>query len=216
MKHYIEITLIPQTEISLYFIWSKLYTQIHLALVSSKDANDRVSVGVGFPEYRYEETKGGVLGSKLRLFAVDEVTLEQLNVRQCLARLQDYVHISSVREVPQNKVTGYLTVNRYRPPANPDKLTRRFAKRKHLTDWDTAKNQQIEAYAHRHQQSIEEAQKNWAGVHLKRKNLPYVVMKSLSGSQTFSLMIEQKVVEQALIGQFSTYGLSSEATVPQF
>jgi len=33
MKVYQEITIIKTPEISPYFIWSKLYTQLHLALV---------------------------------------------------------------------------------------------------------------------------------------------------------------------------------------
>ncbi|HNN29956.1 MAG TPA: type I-F CRISPR-associated endoribonuclease Cas6/Csy4, partial [Agitococcus sp.] len=37
MKYYQELTLIAQAEVSLYVIWSKLYTQLHLAFVEQKD-----------------------------------------------------------------------------------------------------------------------------------------------------------------------------------
>ena len=40
MKFYQEITLIDQAEISPYFIWTKLYTQLHIALAELKDANN--------------------------------------------------------------------------------------------------------------------------------------------------------------------------------
>ena len=40
MKHYIEITLLPDAEVGLGFIWQKMYQQIHLALVEVKDANE--------------------------------------------------------------------------------------------------------------------------------------------------------------------------------
>lgn len=55
MKFYQEITLIDQAEISPYFIWSKLYTQLHIALAKSKDTNDKVNIGVSFPQYIFEE-----------------------------------------------------------------------------------------------------------------------------------------------------------------
>lgn len=58
MHHYIELTLIKDSEISPYFIWSKLYTQLHLAFVEQKDANEQIPYGVSFPEYKSVEVKG--------------------------------------------------------------------------------------------------------------------------------------------------------------
>jgi CRISPR-associated endonuclease Csy4 len=51
MKFYQEITLIDQAEISPYFIWSKLYTQVHIALAEIKDDSDKVGIGASFPQY---------------------------------------------------------------------------------------------------------------------------------------------------------------------
>ena len=50
MKFYQEITLIDQAEISPYFIWSKLYAQLHIALAEQKNIEDKVSIGVSFPQ----------------------------------------------------------------------------------------------------------------------------------------------------------------------
>ena len=36
MNYYREITILPNADISFYFIWQKLYQQIHLALVENK------------------------------------------------------------------------------------------------------------------------------------------------------------------------------------
>ena len=55
MKFYQEITLIDQAEISPYFIWSKLYTQLHIALAEIKDDSDKVGIGASFPQYIFEE-----------------------------------------------------------------------------------------------------------------------------------------------------------------
>ena len=37
MNFYQEITLIPDAEISPYFLWSKVYTQLHIALADVKN-----------------------------------------------------------------------------------------------------------------------------------------------------------------------------------
>jgi len=55
MDYYQEITLIDQAEISPYVIWSKLYQQLHIALAEIKDGNNKVNIGVSFPQYIYEE-----------------------------------------------------------------------------------------------------------------------------------------------------------------
>ena len=66
MQFYQEITLIDQAEISPYFIWSKLYTQLHIALAESKDIDNQVNIGVSFPQYIFEEKiKGGKSQSQL-------------------------------------------------------------------------------------------------------------------------------------------------------
>ena len=56
MKYYQEITLIDQAEISPYFIWSKLYTQLHIAFAEIKDADDKISMGTSFPQYIFENS----------------------------------------------------------------------------------------------------------------------------------------------------------------
>lgn len=48
MKYYQEITIIKSPDISPYFIWSKLYTQLHLALVEVKNPDDSSNIGVSF------------------------------------------------------------------------------------------------------------------------------------------------------------------------
>ena len=197
MNHYIELTIIPNAEISPHHIWSKLYTQVHLAMVEIKDAKDQVPVGVGFPELKTVE-KGdesyGLLGNKLRLFAKDAATLERLKLHQWLARLNDYVHQSSIREVPAS--VAPMQVNRYRPPASVGNLARRMAKRKGC--------------------SIEEALKHYETLNKMAKAKPFIIIQSLEGQQRFSLCIDQKPAEQAMVGNFNTYGLSGTATVPHW
>ncbi|MFA6039956.1 MAG: type I-F CRISPR-associated endoribonuclease Cas6/Csy4 [Methylophilus sp.] len=197
MKFYTELTIVNSTDISFSVAWSKLYTQLHLAFVEQKDANEQISYGVSFPEYKSIEAKGKkimLLGTKIRVFANSTDELQMLDLDKWLERLTDYVHIKSVK--PVENVTQYLTVNRYRPQASAGNLARR--------------------YASRHNVSVEDALKRLEGFKQKLEPYPYIQMKSLSGEREFSLCINQQVVEQQNLGKFSTYGLSATSTVPHW
>ena len=197
MDYYIELTLIKDSEISPYFIWSKLYTQLHLAFVEQKDANEQIPYGVSFPEYKVFESKGKkvmLLGSKLRVFANSQQELQALGLDQWLERLSDYVHIKSCKQV--EGVSHYLTVSRYRPRPSQENLARR--------------------YARRHAVTVEDALNRLEGYEQSMEPYPYVQMKSLSGGSEFSLCINQQIVEKPALGKFSTYGLSASSTVPHW
>ncbi len=197
MQYYLELTLIKDSEISPYFIWSKLYTQIHLAFVEQKDANGQIVYGVSFPEYKTVEAKAKkitLLGSKLRVFANSMQALEQLNLDKWLEKLTDYVHIKSAKQV--ENATQYVTVSRYRPQASVGNLARR--------------------YASRHNVSLDDALKRLEGFNQKLEPYPYIQLKSLSGGNDFSLCINQKVADKQNAGKFSTYGLSPTSTVPHW
>jgi CRISPR-associated endonuclease Csy4 len=193
MNHYIELTLIPDLEVDLNFIWAKVYAQIHLGLVRMQDANKAVPIGVSFPEYAYER----FLGKKLRLFANDEATLNRFNVSKCLERLTDYIHISSVRAVVASQIKGYVQVKRYHQPASLGSLARRYAKR-HL---DT---------------SVEGALHRLNGYKVDNTHHPYIHLSSLSGKKAFSLFICQTQASEWIEGVFNTYGFSERATLPHF
>lgn len=51
MKYYQEITLIADEEITPYFLWGRVYAQIHIALVDNKNPQ----IGVGFPQYHFNK-----------------------------------------------------------------------------------------------------------------------------------------------------------------
>lgn len=70
MLYYLEITLLEQEEIPLHLIWSKVYTQLHIAFVEQADEEGKISYGVSFPKYRLiQQKKLGYLGDKIRIFA---------------------------------------------------------------------------------------------------------------------------------------------------
>lgn len=55
LTHYQEITIIPDPEIASYFIWSKLFTQFHIALAEMKNKHSIESIGISFPDYYFDE-----------------------------------------------------------------------------------------------------------------------------------------------------------------
>lgn len=221
MRFYQEITLIKTPEITPYFIWSKLYMQVHLALVEQQNPDKTVNFGVSFPAYHLQETGDksfGCLGDKLRIFANTEQELEQLNLHKWLNRLADYVHLKSIKPVPEN-IDGYLQVKRYRANTNLERLTRRFMRRegKRLgreLSFAEAQAMQNQRFAENQSVSLQTAEKHYQQPQVK--SFPFIKMQSLSGDKDFSLQIVQEQVSQPQQGRFSTYGLSSQTTVPNF
>lgn len=196
MAFYIELTLLPQEDAPTHFLWAKLYQQLHLALAETKNADDKVGVGVSFPQYRFNpEKKLGFLGTKLRLFAQTEEELNQLNIKKWLERLVDYVHITSIRPVPEEKITGYACFKRKQPKTNAERLARHRVKRGDV--------------------SFDEALARYSNV-VTTTDLPFIHLKSLTSGQPFKLFIEKQPAEQSASQVFSTYGLSSESSVPEF
>ena len=204
MKFYQEITLIDQAEISPYFIWTKLYTQLHIALAELKDANNKVNIGVAFPQYIFEEKVGNQkaninLGKKLRLFASSESDLKKLDIRKWLERLEDYVHITSIREVPK-EIKGYAIYKRKQVKTNAQRLARHRVKRGDI--------------------GFDEALARYSNV-VTTTALPYIELKSLSNStaedeKRFKLFIEKQSATKSESQVFSTYGLSFTSSVPEF
>lgn len=210
MKYYLDITLLPDAEINLGFLWQKVYTQCHLALVEQKNADNHSAVAIAFPCYRLSNQKqerveqpliaNFPLGNKLRLLAVSAEQLEQLNITTLLKRLADYCHISSIKAVPEN-VSEYASFTRKQFNTSVERLARRRAKRKNET--------------------IEQALSYYQDYQPPTSKLPFVNCKSLSGNRPFKLLIEKQVVSKPSNGIFNCYGLSQKhegktATVPCF
>lgn len=194
MKNYQEITLRPDTDINKYFLWQKVFQQVHLRFVDLKDDEGMVSIGISFPEYKYND-KVICLGAKLRLFAPDdEGILETFNTQKILNHFSDYIHWTSIRETP-NKCS-YAIYWRKQLKSNILRTARRKAKREGL--------------------SYDEALKKLERFNEQKTKAPYVNIKSHSSGHQFRLFIVKKTVSQAVTGKFNCYGLSSQSTVPEF
>ncbi|MEQ1104473.1 type I-F CRISPR-associated endoribonuclease Cas6/Csy4 [Acinetobacter ursingii] len=197
MTYYIELTLIDNPDFSSFELWSKVYTQLHIAFAEQADEQGKIAYGVSFPKYRLiQQKKLGYLGDKIRIFADSVEALEQLNLTHWFARLQDYVHVLSARKVPEDKINGYAAYFKVNP-----KLTI---------------EQRIVHQAERRGISIEEAQEHFKALDLTETFEPYINMKSQTNDMNFRLIIGKKRVDEANIGKFGSYGLSRTSTVPEF
>jgi CRISPR-associated endonuclease Csy4 len=200
MNYYIEVTLMENEKFSPYELWSQFYPQLHLALVEVKNADNKVNIGFSFPQYRFHQDKGvGFIGTKLRLFAESEADLKKLDIRRWLERLEDYVHITSIREVPSD-TKGYAIYKRKQVKTNAPRLARHRVKRGDI--------------------GFNEALARYSNV-VTTTNLPYIEMRSLSTSdqqseKRFKLFIEKQSATKSETQVFSTYGLSSVSSVPEF
>lgn len=198
LTHFQEITILPDPEIAPYFIWSKLLTQLHIALADVKNQHGIDTIGISFPDYHYDarQEKSSKLGLKLRLFAPSQRILETLDLPSWLDRLSDYVHIKGIKEVG-DKATGWVSVHRYR--FKPIEV-------------------QVQSLAQKMQISIDEAQ----AIVAKRKpemQLPFVRLFSESNKTHYPLRILQQPCDEAVTGSFNVYGINGmtgHVTVPHW
>ena len=192
MKYYQEISILPNSDVNTYFLWKKLYQQIHIALADNKGLEKKSKIGLSFPEYNEAEH---YLGTKLRLFAQDEEYLQQFHCERWLARLSDYVHVGQIKPVPE-KISGHACFRNIKLKGNKEKLARRRARRKG--------------------ESLEQALEHLDGFEEQRSKLPYINMVSETNGQRFRLFIKKKIMDGSEAGFYSCYGLSNTTTVPLF
>lgn len=191
MNFYLEITLLPGTEIGLNFLWGKVYQQLHLGFVAMKDENGKVAIGVSFPNY---DTENHNLCKKLRLFAETEDLLARLNAREWLAVLSDYVHLTSIKPVPE-KIEKYASFYRIQLKSQLNRAQRK-ARRKNIS---------VEKALHYYDAYVEQ-----------RTKAPFINLKSASSGESFKLFIGYVEQDEASKKGFSCYGLSRQSTVPIF
>lgn len=195
LEFFQDIELIGQPEVAVSVVWSKLYTQLHLALAEFKNTYDYQPIGVSFPEYGDMTFP---LGKSLRLFASSEDELKKLAISDWLSRLTDYVRVKNIHPIPSKKVREYAMFSRKEFKTNPEAIARRRCKRHPELTFEAALAQ-IKDKAPRF------------------TDLPYVSLNSLSSGHHFKLFIDHKRSSlQDRTSDFSTYGLSQGSSVPIF
>ncbi|WP_417737412.1 type I-F CRISPR-associated endoribonuclease Cas6/Csy4 [Rosistilla oblonga] len=208
--YYQEVTCLPDHEISVGFVMGKVMEAVHLALVNVAAGSPDCPIGISFPEYRDPRDRNErplpdrrelqpphalPIGSKLRLFSRQQDDLNRLGLTENLARLSDYVHLTSAKLL-QRKIDRFAAYQRVQPKSSKERLIRRQMKRKGISE--------------------AEARAQYASFEPHHSKLPYLNLRSHSTGERFRLYVQRQVVELGEPWLFSTYGLSASAGVPEF
>ena len=212
MKYYLDITLLPDTDITLGFIWQKIYQQVHIALVDNKVNANTSAIAVSFPLYAKQAFP---LGNKLRLLAGDETQLINLNIAKWLNRFEDYVHIKSVKPVPDNVTQVCFVREQVKGEASIEKAMQ--AKAKH---WAEKSGTSVDECLLLLEKSKPKANSTLPFIWLESQETK---LRNQGEVSKFPLFIKKIEVNKAQTGHFNCYGLSSNhknieklVTIPQF
>lgn len=185
--HYVNLTLVPDSETSAPQLLGALYGRLHLALVQY----GLDSVGVSFPRYSLDPR---ALGHELRVHGIAP-TLEKLMAQDWLKGVRDYVRVSDIALAPAD--ASHRTVQRRQFKTSVERLRRRRMRRKG--------------------ESAEQAAKAIPTSVERRPDLPYVWLRSRSTGQPFCLFIALGPLQPDPVpGVFNSYGLSNTTTIPWF
>jgi len=187
MDRYLEFRLRPDPEFVPMVLMNALFAKLHRGLVTLRTDQ----IGVSFPDVDQESLS---LGERLRLHG-SAAELERLMSHDWLRGMNDLVRIQPASSIPDPE--GHRVVRRVQADSNPERLRRRRMRRKGED-----------------RKAALQAVPDSAAEYVAR---PFVSLKSQSTGHHFRLFIEHgPVVEEPVPGRFSTYGLSSTATIPWF
>lgn len=188
MNRYIDIRLRPDPEFPSQLLMNALFAKLHRGL--AKLGSGRV--GVSFPDIETEGLNG--LGNHLRLHG-GQNDLQRLMALQWETGLRDLIDLGEIRPVPEKN--RHRIVQRVQAKSSAERLRRRYMKR-HGADELTAREAIPEQVA-------------------ERLDLPFISLSSQSTGQRFNLFIRHgPLQDNPVTGRFSSYGLSSQATIPWF
>jgi len=207
MKYYLDITLLPDAEANLGFLWQKVFQQVHIALVDNKVGDNESAVAVSVVGYR---DKDFPLGNQLRLLAASEDVLQKLDIHRWLNRLSDYCHIKPIKSVPSD-VTQYARFMQKRVKGEGRIEAQLFKKAKHISEKFKVDYETCLAELKAKSQYV-------------KSPLPFINVESQQTKKRegqgvscqFLLFIEQALFDNPVNGTFDCYGLSKTATVPWF
>jgi len=210
MNYYQDITLLPDADIALGFLWQKIYQQVHIALVEQKVDAQHSVIAVSFPGYG---GKGFPLGNKLRVLAKEKEQLEKLNLAGFLSRFEDYTHLKSIQPVPEGAPLVAFVRKKVKGLARIEKDMQEKAER-----WAKQSGQSVADCLKQLEKTKPKAESKapfiWTESQETKSSNP-------EGAAKFPLFIERIKVSNTQEGLFNCYGLSAlsgdqASTVPDF
>jgi len=221
MKYYLDITLLPEADITLGFLWQKVYQQVHIALVENKIAENQSAIAVSFPRYgtgkRTEKSSEQAfpLGNQLRLLANEESQLTQLNISKWLSCLEDYVHIKSIKPVPDNATHVAFVRQQVKGETRVEKDMLSKAQR-----WAEKSGQPLDTCLAELEKTKPKAVNSLPFIWLESQETK---QRDVANSRKFPLFIKKVEIGKKQTGIFNCYGLSVNhsnkeklASIPQF
>jgi len=212
MKYYLDITLLPEADITLGFLWQKVYQQVHIALVENKVAENESAIAVSFPRYGEYAFP---LGNQLRLLVNEESQLTQLNISKWLNRFDDYVHIKSVKPVPDNATHVAFVRQQVKGEARVEKDMLSKAQR-----WAEKSGQPLDTCLAELEKTKPKAVNSLPFIWLESQETK---QRDAANSRKFPLFIKKVEIAEQQLGTFNCYGLSANqnnegklASIPQF
>ncbi len=195
MRKYIQITLIPEepSGITAPVLMGYVMEKLHQLFVQIKDHSGKIPIGISFPEY---DASNKSLGTLVRIHG-DEEKLKYIDARKAMQSLQDYVHVSAFRGVPESRLKGHVAYARIRHDHGKDKLIRRSMRRHNL--------------------SFEAAEKAYSSYQQRHfPEYPFVLMSSKStGHEKYPLYFK-RIFLNNLGTSFNTFGINPESGVEHF
>lgn len=217
MNYYLDITLLPDADVNLGFLWQKVYQQVHIALVDNKVAENQSAIAVSFPRYSTEKSSGHAfpLGNQLRLLAKEESQLTKLNIARWLNRLEDYVHIKSIKPVPESVTYIAYVRQQVKGEARIEKDMLSKAQR-----WAEKSGQPLDACLTELEKTKPKADNSLPFIWLESQETK---QRNTRDSRKFPLFIKRVELEEQQVGAFNCYGLSVNnnnkeklVSIPQF
>ena len=188
MDHFLDFRLLPDPEFSSATLMNALFAKLHRSLV---EINNR-QLGISFPDVKPSVP---TLGHCLRLHGTID-SLKPLLARNWLAGMRDHVTAGEIERVREG--VSYCRVRRVQVKSNAERQRRRYYKR------------------HPEAREVDVISK-MPDTAERKVTLPFVRVRSQSTGQQFCLFLEHLPPQShPIAGEFNSYGLSANATVPWF
>jgi len=203
MNCYIDLTLLPDEEVPIFFIRNKVYSKFHKTIFDLKACN----IGISFPclkKAKKNDQNKMNFGENIRIHSTQE-RLQQLQSLNWLGGLAGYCKVSGILPVP-DKVEGHQTVFRVRQNMSVAKLQKKIERQKSKGYLKT--DDDIKIYEKQYK----------AKLFATGLDNPYLELRSTStGGNKYRLYIAfGELQNQSVEGEFNNFGLSKIATVPIF
>lgn len=202
MNYYLDLTLLPDEEVPIFFIRNKVYAKLHKAIFDLSTSN----IGASFPNLKKakKSDKNKMnFGEIIRIHSTQD-RLNKLQNLNWLGGLSGYCKVGDILPVP-DKIKGHQAISRIRQNMSLAKMQKKITHQKAKGYLKTGDD--INAYEKQYK----------AEMFKTGLDNPYLELQSTSTNNKYRLYINFGALQKQLtVGKFNHFGLSKTATVPIF